>query len=66
MYKPDGSGAVLYCSSSGKLYLLDGLTGEEYDMFDFDHVTVEASPAVYENLAVLGTRDCRICGFRLD
>ncbi len=66
VYKPDGSGAVLYCSASGKLYLLDGLTGEEYDMFDFDHVTVEASPAVYENYAVLGTRDCRICGFRLE
>ena len=46
--------------------LLAGLTGEEYDMFDFDHVTVEASPAVYENFAVLGTRDCRICGFRLE
>lgn len=66
VYKESGSGAVLYCSSSGKLYLLDGLTGEEYDMFDFDHVTVEASPAVYENYAVLGTRDCQICGFRLE
>lgn len=60
-----GHGAVLYCSASGKFYLLNGLNGEEYDVYDLGRVTVEASPAMFDSYVVLGTRDCRICGFEL-
>ena len=65
VYNEDGSGAVLYCSSTGKMYLIDGTSGEVRDTYDFGDVTLEASPAVYGNYAVVGTRDCEICGFRL-
>ena len=65
VYNEDGSGAVLYCSSTGKMYLIDGTSGEVRDTYDFGDVTLEASPAVYGNYAVVGTRDCEICGFSL-
>ena len=65
VYNKDGSGAVIYCSSDGKMYLLDGKTGKEHDTYDFGGATIEASPAVYNNYLVVGTRDCRICGFVL-
>ena len=66
VYNSDGSGAVLYCSSDGKMYLLNGLTGEVYNEYDFGQCTIEASPAVYEKYLVVGTRDCRICGLSLE
>ncbi|MBQ9156854.1 MAG: PQQ-binding-like beta-propeller repeat protein [Eubacterium sp.] len=66
VYNGDGSGAVLYCSSDGNMYLLDGQTGREYSSYDFGQTTIEASPAIYENYVVVGTRDCRICGFSLN
>lgn len=31
VYNPDGSGKVLYCNSTGHIYLLDGKTGEVLD-----------------------------------
>ena len=42
------------------------MTGETKDTYDFGEVTLEASPAVYENYLVVGTRDCEVCGFRLE
>ncbi|MDO4619696.1 MAG: PQQ-binding-like beta-propeller repeat protein [Lachnospiraceae bacterium] len=60
IYNADGSGMVIYCSSAGKMYLLDGMTGEQLDRYDFGEVTIEASPAVYDGRLVVGTRDCEI------
>lgn len=65
VYNPDGSGKVVYCSCGGKMYLLDGKTGEVYDTFDFGETVVEASPAVFKDCLIIGTRDCKIYGFRL-
>lgn len=65
VYNSDGSGSVIYPDAGGKVYLLDGQTGEERDVADLGEQTVEASPAVYGNWMVFGTRDCEICGFRL-
>ncbi len=66
VYNEDGSGSLVYCASAGKMYLLNGMTGETKDTYDFGEVTLEASPAVYENYLVVGTRDCEVCGFRLE
>ncbi len=60
VYNSDGTGKVLYCSSDGNMYLLDGLTGEVHSTLSLSEGVIEASPAVYNNLAVIGTRDCRI------
>lgn len=66
VYNSDGSGKVLYCSCGGKMYLLDGKTGEVCDTLVLSDGAIEASPAVYENYAVVGTRDCKIWGVKLE
>lgn len=65
VYNADGTGRVLYCSSDGNMYLLDGRTGKELDRLSISTGCIEASPAVYENIAVVGTRACQIWGIKL-
>lgn len=65
VYNSDGQGAVLYCSCGGKIYLLNGKTGETYDTIELGDGAIEASPAVYEDYAVVGTRDSKIYGIQL-
>ena len=65
VYNSDGTGKVLYCSCGGKMYLLDGKTGEVHDTFVLSDGAIEASPAVYNNYVVVGTRDCKIWGIKL-
>lgn len=65
VYNSDGSGAVLYCTCDGKMYLMDGETGEVRSSFTLSSGAVESSPAVYEQYAVVGTRTCEIWGVEL-
>ncbi len=65
VYNSDGSGAVLYCACNGKMYLLDGVTGEVRSTLSLSDGAIEASPAVYEQYAVVGTRACQIWGIEL-
>ena len=65
VYNPDGSGKVLYCNSTGHIYLLDGKTGEVLDTHQISEGVIEASPAVYKSYMVVGTRDCKIWGMEL-
>ena len=64
VYNSDGSGYICYCTMGGTLYMLDGLTGEELDRFDLGG-GVEASPAVFNDRLVIGTRACKIWGIKL-
>ena len=65
VYNEDGSGDVLYCSSDGNMYLLDGISGEVRSTLNISEGVIEASPAVYGNIAVVGTRASKIWGVRL-
>lgn len=60
VYREDGTGKVLYCSSDGNMYLLDGKSGEVHNSLSLSEGVIEASPAVYKDYAVVGTRDCTI------
>lgn len=64
VYNEDGSGYVVYCTYGNNMYLLDGLTGEVYDSFNLLG-GVEATPAVYEDMIVVGTRKCLIWGVQM-
>jgi outer membrane protein assembly factor BamB len=66
VYNSDGTGKVLYCSCAGKMYLLDGITGETNDTIELSDGSIESSPAVYKNIAVVGTRSCKIWGVELE
>ena len=65
-YDTNGNGYVLYISCiQGKLHMFDGVTGELCDSFAF-RATTEASPVVYENRVVVGTRGQEIYGIELE
>ena len=64
VYDADGNGYIVYTTSEGKMYLLDGKTGAQLDVFDLGG-TVEASPAVYGNWAAIGTEAGKIWGVKL-
>ena len=67
MYNAEGVGKVIYATGGGKMYMLDGVTGETSDSFVLSEEgsAIEASPAVYQDYLVIGTRDCFIWGFKL-
>jgi outer membrane protein assembly factor BamB len=57
-YDADGNGYILYCNSGFYMFLIDGKTGEELDYMNLGG-NIEASPAMYGNYAVVGTRAMR-------
>ena len=65
IYDAEGNGKVLYCSSDGNMYLLDGVKGDVHSALSLSQGVIEASPAVYNNYAVVGTRDCKIHGIEI-
>ncbi len=64
VYNEDGSGYIVYCTYGNTMFLLDGATGEVYDSFNLLG-GVEATPAVYEDMIVVGTRKCLIWGIKM-
>jgi len=64
VYDREGKGYLIFCTSGGYMYLLDGLTGELLDSVLIGG-NIEASPAVYENTVVVGTRSMKIWGVTL-
>ncbi len=54
-YDNDGNGYLAYCNSGYNLYLIDGKTGEVLDQMDLGG-NIEASPVMYNNYIVIGTR----------
>jgi hypothetical protein len=64
VYDSKGDGYVIYCTTGGTMYLFDGLTGETRSHIDLGS-NIEASPAVYDNMIVVGTRENGIFGVNL-
>ena len=54
VYNEAGNGWIIQCDAEGNVYLLDGLTGYENTVLNLG-VKIEASPAVYRNMLVIGT-----------
>lgn len=64
VYDDEGNGYVILCTTGGYIYLFDGQTGEVLDYRDLGS-NMEASPAVYNNTIVVGTRGNGIYGITL-
>ena len=64
VYDEDGTGYVVVCDSAGYATFLDGTTGRVLDT-EYLGGLVEASPAVYEDMLVVGTRLRQICGVKI-
>lgn len=66
VYNKDGTSRLIYCTCGGFMYMLDPKTGKELAKSELSNGAIEASPAVWGNYAVIGTRACKIWGLRLD
>jgi len=64
LYTASGKGYVLVGSSSGKLRLLDGLTGKEVADVTLKG-NIEGTPAVFDDMIVVGTRSSYIYGIKI-
>ena len=67
VYTPEGKSYIVICDSIGNIFLLEGATGQllsSMSTTDKDS-PIEASPAVFGNTLVIGTRGQRIFGIQI-
>ena len=64
VYDPQGKGYVVLCDSNGTAHFVEGATGQVADTLYLGGL-VEASPAVYNDKIVVGTRLKKICGIEI-
>ena len=64
VYNEDGKGYLIVCDAVGMMYLIRGTTGEILDSISLGS-NIEASPAVYGNTIVVGTRGNAIFGIKI-
>lgn len=60
LYTEEGKAYIFQADASGVCYLLDGTTGEKVFTYDIDQ-TVEASPVVFGNRLLIGSREAVYC-----
>ncbi len=65
VYDASGQAEVIYADAQGNLYIVDPENGERLNTMSISNGVVEASPAVYNNYMVIGTRACKIWGIQL-
>lgn len=65
VYDDSGKGYLIQCNKTGYIHLIDGQTGEIISEMSLGS-NVEASPAVYNNMVVVGTRGGLIYGMDLN
>lgn len=64
VYDQNGRGYVILGNSKGTLRLIDGLTGKVIDSVKLN-ANIEGTPAVFEDMLVVGTRGRKIYGVRI-
>ncbi|NLO27536.1 MAG: pyrrolo-quinoline quinone, partial [Actinobacteria bacterium] len=64
-YTPQGKSYIVLCDSIGNMFLLEGTTGKVLDSLNLG-TNIEASPAAFGDMIVVGTRGQKIYGVRID
>jgi len=64
VYTPEGKSYIIQCDSEGNMHLIEGATGRIISSV-YLGANIEASPAVFGNMAVVGTRKKRIYAVRI-
>ena len=64
VYTSNGDGYIILCDSDGNMHLLDGKTGNVKDTINLGK-NIEATPAVFNNMIIVGTRGKKIYGITL-
>lgn len=65
VYTPQGKAYIVLCDSIGNMFLLEGTTGRVLDSINLG-TNIEASPAVFDDMIVVGTRGQKIYGVRIE
>ncbi len=65
IYTAENKGYIIQCDSAGKVFLIDGKTGEKITYIELGS-NIEASPAIFENRLVVGTRGGLVCGVEIN
>ncbi len=60
----DGTSYMIFCDSQGNMFLMDPKTGETLDSISVER-NVEASPAIYDDMVVVGSYARKIFGVRI-
>ncbi|HZK28090.1 MAG TPA: PQQ-binding-like beta-propeller repeat protein [Thermoclostridium sp.] len=60
----DGTSYMIFCDSYGNMYLMDPKTGETLDKISVEK-NVEASPAIYNDMVVVGSYARKVFGVRI-
>lgn len=60
----DGTSYMIFCDSQGNMFLMDPKTGETLDSISVER-NVEASPAIYNDMVVIGSYARKIFGVRI-
>ncbi len=64
VYSDDGAAYIAVGDSAGNLFFIEGSTGTKLDSISLGGL-IEATPAVYEDMLVVGTRAQQICGVKI-
>jgi outer membrane protein assembly factor BamB len=64
VYTEDNQGYIIICDSAGRVHMLNGTTGESVAVTSVGS-NVEASPIVYKNMIVVGTRGQKVYGIKI-
>lgn len=60
----EGTSYMIYCDSAGKMYLMNPKNGEIFDTVSVER-NVEGSPAIYNDMVVVGSYARKIFGVRI-
>ena len=60
----DGKSYMIFCDSQGSMFLMDPRTGETLDTISVEK-NVEASPAIYNDMVVVGSYARKVFGVRI-
>ncbi len=64
VYNEDGTAHIVICDAGGYIYMINPLNGETLSRIEVG-ANVEASPAVYNDMLVVGTRGQQVYGIKL-
>ncbi len=64
VYTPEGKAYIVQCDSVGNMYLIDGREGKILDTISLE-TNIEASPAVFGDTVVVGTRGQKIYAVKI-
>ncbi|MBS4537123.1 pyrrolo-quinoline quinone [Clostridium sp. D2Q-11] len=64
-YNNEGKGYLIQCDSLGRMWLINGKTGDRITNIDLE-MNIEASPIFYNDMIIVGSRGNKIYGIKVE